>query len=306
MSIKAVIDLGTNTCNLLIAESSGNGNFHTLYDRKLPVKMGRGGIHKKLLLPDAIERGIKAFERHAENIRKFGVSQVKVVATSAIRGAANRDEFISEIKKRFGWDIEVINGEREAELIFKGVSRSLPPLGGKYLILDIGGGSNEFILVKDQNIIWKQSFNIGVARTLEHFKLTDPPSLKDTKLLENWYHTNLKELFDICRLHQPKILIGCSGAFDTFMDIWQQAPPDETIREASEFPLEIFKTIHQLLLNSNEITRSKIKGMDKNRVEMIVVASIFTNFILEKLEIRKLIHTHYALKEGVMTEIIDS
>ncbi len=305
MGIKAVIDLGTNTCNLLIAEILENGQFKTLCDRKLPVKMGRGGIHKEILLPDAMERGYKAFEGHARTIGNYPVDQVKVMATSAIRGARNREEFIGEIKRRFGWEIEVIDGQREAELIFKGVSRSLPPMEENYLILDIGGGSNEFILARNQKLIWKKSFNIGVARTLEHFALSDPPTLPETDQLEKWWDKNLTELLEVCRLHQPRVLIGCSGAFDTFMDIWQQVPPDQTIRESSEFPLPVFREIHNQLMNTEAQTRSEIRGMDKNRVEMIVVASLFINFILGKLGIQKLIHTHYSLKEGVMSELAE-
>ncbi len=305
MSIKAVIDLGTNTCNLLIAEVQENGQFKTLCDRKLPVKMGRGGIHKEILLPDAMERGYKAFEGHAQTIGNYPVDQVKVMATSAIRGARNREEFIGQVKLRFGWEIEVIDGEREAELIFKGVSRSLPQMEEDYLILDIGGGSNEFILARDQQLIWKKSFNIGVARTLEHFPLSDPPTLQEAKELEKWWNSHLTSLFEVCRSHQPKVLIGCAGAFDTFMDIRQQVPPDQTIRESSEFPLPVFREIHNQLIKTDAQTRSEIRGMDKNRVEMIVVASLFINFILEKLGIGKLVHTHYSLKEGVMAELAE-
>jgi exopolyphosphatase/guanosine-5'-triphosphate,3'-diphosphate pyrophosphatase len=304
MNRKAVIDLGTNTCNLLIADSLPGGTFRTLYDRKLPVKLGRGGIHKKILLPDAIEREITAFENHAATIRMYKADEVKVIATSAIRGASNRSEYLSLIKSKFGWDIEIIDGDREAELIFKGASISLSPTMGKYLILDIGGGSIEFILSENERIVWKKSFNIGIARVLELFKLSDPILPGEIVLLEEWFTENLKELWEICNKYQPTVLVGSSGAFDTFMDIYEQADPDLKIRKAFELPMEEFRCIHEQLIHSDSETRSRIKGMDKIRVEMIVVASIFTNFILTKLKIHKLIHTHYGLKEGVMAEII--
>ena len=284
MSRKAVIDLGTNTCNLLIADPLPGGSFKTLYDRKLPVKLGRGGINHNILLPEAIGRGINAFENHAETIRLYKVDEVKVVATSAIRGASNRFEFLSMIKRMFGWDIQIISGDSEAELIFKGVSISLNPGIGNYLILDIGGGSIEFILAEEEHIIWKKSFNIGIARVLELFKLSDPILPDETVMLEAWFAENLEELWEICNNYQPAILVGCSGAFDTFMDIYEQAIPDLKIRKASELPLEAFRRIHKELIRSDSETRSRIKGMDEMRVEMIVIASLFTNFILEKLE----------------------
>jgi exopolyphosphatase / guanosine-5'-triphosphate,3'-diphosphate pyrophosphatase len=304
MKRNAVIDLGTNTCNLLIADQLTDGSFKTLYDRKLPVKLGRGGIHRDILLPDAIGRGINAFESHAETIRMYNVDGVKVVATSAIRGASNKSEFLAIIKDMFGWDIEVIKGDREAELIFKGVRLSLSPGIGKYLILDIGGGSNEFILADEDDIIWKKSFNIGIARVLEILKISDPILPDEIVTLEAWFAENLRELWEICNLYHPPVLVGCSGAFDTFMDIYEQAVPDLKIRRASELPLEAFRQIHDKLIHTDFESRSAMKGMDKIRVEMIVVASVFTNFILDKLNIQKLIHTHYALKEGVMAELI--
>ncbi len=303
VSRKAVIDLGTNTCNLLIADLLPEGSFKTLYDRKLPVKLGRGGIQKGILLPDAIQRGISAFENHAATIQRYKADAVKVIATSAIRGAANRDDFLSVIKQKFGWDIEIIGGDREAELIFRGVSNSLPPEMNKYLVVDIGGGSIEFILAENGQLTWKRSFNIGIARVLELFQLSDPILPGEIKIVENWLTGKLSELWEICNLYQPSILVGSSGAFDTFMDIYEETDPDLQLRKASELPLEAYRRIHELLIISDTETRSRIKGMDKIRVEMIVVASIFTNFILEKLNIQKVIHTHYGLKEGMMAEL---
>jgi len=304
MSQYAVIDIGTNTCNLLIANILSDGTFKTVYDRKLPVKLGRGGIHHHLLLPEAIERGITALQSHSETIRKYDVQKVKVVGTSALRGATNSDEFLAKTKQLLGWDIEIIDGELEAELIFKGVGLSLPAGIGKYLILDIGGGSIEFILGHEHEIIWRKSFNIGIARALEIIPVSDPVTAPEILAFEQWFDEHLQELWQAAELHEPQTLIGCSGAFDTFMDIYEKTEPDLKIREVSEFPLKDYQLIHQLLIQSDNEIRSKMEGMDKMRVEMVVIASVFTNFILRRLQIRKLLHTHNALKEGVMDQLI--
>ena len=304
MSRYAVIDLGTNTCNLLIANLLSNGSFETLYDRKLPVKLGRGGIHKEILLPEAIERGINALQSHSDTIREYGVSKVKVVGTSALRGAFNRGDFLEKVKQLLGWEIEIIDGEQEAELIFSGVRLSLPEGIGKYLILDIGGGSIEFILANEDIIIWKKSFNIGIARALEMIQMSDPVTPTEILAFEQWFDEHLHELWRTCELYQPQTLIGCSGAFDTFMDIYENTTPDLKIRGVSEFPLKAFWQIHKRLIQSDHETRSKMEGMDKMRVEMVVIASVFTNFILRRLPFRKLLHTHNSLKEGVMERFI--
>ena len=304
MSRYAVIDIGTNTCNLLIAKILSNGTFKTIYDRKLPVKLGRGGIHNHLLLPEAIERGINALHNHSETIRKYNVQKVKVIGTSALRGATNSDEFITKTKQLFDWDIEIIDGDLEAELIFKGIGLSLPAGIGEYLILDIGGGSIEFILGDNNDIIWKNSFNIGIARALEIIPVSDPVTDSEISAFEQWFDKHLQELWHFAQLYLPQTLIGCSGAFDTFMDIYEKTEPDLKIRSVSEFPLEDYQQIHQLLIKSDHETRSKMEGMDKMREEMVVIASVFTNFILRRLHISKLLHTHNSLKEGVMDRLI--
>jgi len=304
MNRYAVIDLGTNTCNLLIANILPDNSFETHYDRKLPVKLGRGGIHKDILLPEAIERGISALQSHAETIREYGVSLVKVIGTSALRGATNRNEFIERVKNLLGWEIEIIDGELEAELIFKGVRLSLPDGIGRYLILDIGGGSIEFILADNNNIIWKKSFNVGIARALETIQMSDPITSSEIFAFEWWFDEHLQELWRICEIYQPQTLVGCSGAFDTFMDIHERVIPDLKIRGVSEFSRNDYQFIHNRLIHSDQETRSKMEGMDLMRVEMIVIASVFTNFILKRLQVKKLLHTHNSLKEGVMARLV--
>jgi len=306
MSRYAVIDLGTNTCNLLIADVVADGSFETIYDRKLPVKLGRGGIHNNILLADAIERGLTALQHHADTVRSYNVSRVMVIGTSALRGAINQKEFIDKVMALLGWEIKIIDGELEAALIFRGVKLSLPERMGKYLIMDIGGGSTEFILANDRGIIWKRSFNIGIARALETISISDPVTTKEIFAFEQWFDEHLDELWSTCKQHLPQTLVGCSGAFDTFMDIYENEEPDLKIRKVSEFPLEAYRQIHDRLILSDHQTRSKMKGMDKMRVEMIVIASVFTNFILRKLKIPKLLHTHNALKEGVMDLFISN
>jgi len=306
MSRFAVIDIGTNTCNLLIANVLPKGSFKTIYDQKLPVKLGRGGINKEILMPEAIERGILALQSHFKTIQEYDVSKIKVVGTSALRGATNRSEFLEKVKHLLGLDIEIIDGELEAELIFRGVRLSLPDGIGNYLIVDIGGGSIEFILANNNDILWRESFNIGIARALETIILSDPVTPAAILAYENWFDEHLQDLWIACERFQPQTLVGCSGAFDTLMDIYEKAEPDLKIRGVSEFPLEDYQMIHQQLILSDHETRSKMDGMDKMRVEMIVIASVFTNFILQKLTIKRLLHTHNALKEGVMDRLISN
>lgn len=306
MSRKAIIDLGTNTCNLLIAESLANGEFITLYEGKEAVKLGLGGIHKQLLLNDAIERGLNALHKHARTIDEHQVEEVRIFATSALRGAENRDNFLDAVRTNLGWEIEIIDGAREAELIFKGVNLSLPVNGQTVLILDIGGGSNEFILSQGDNILWKQSFNIGMARVLEIFRPSDPLHPDEILKMEQWFEKELEMLWQVCENHRPGILVGCSGAFDTFTDLYEEVEPESNYRTASLLPVGAFQKIHDTLKGSTLQERQKMKGMDPMRVEMIVVASVFVNFVLRKLDIGQMYQSHFALKEGAMHEFMSN
>jgi len=302
--IHAVIDFGTNTCNLLIAENNGVGTFRVLYEERIVVIIGHGSIRRKKILPEAMEKGLSALTLHEKNIYKYGAKNIRVIATSAIRDASNKFEFIDLVQKQFGWRMEVIDGSREAEYIFRGTVNSIPHLSEKFLVLDIGGGSNEFILAEGDNIIWKKSFNIGVARVMDFISISDPPVQKEIEEIENWYNDQLNELVEICCLHQPRILVGCSAAFDTIKDIQDGNEPDTIIRNPSSIPLNEFYRIHNLLISVDCKKRCQINGIDYKRAEMIIIASIFINLILHKLQIRKLIHTHCSLKEGIMFEMI--
>ncbi|MBL7970813.1 MAG: phosphatase, partial [Prolixibacteraceae bacterium] len=176
----AIIDLGTNTCNLLIA-SYQDENYQILYQGKEVVKLGKSGIDKNLLTSDGLERAITAIRKHQERIKQYEVSEILVLATSAIREATNRAWFQQELEKRTGLTLHIISGEKEAGLIFKGVKLAFNQIGNRSLILDIGGGSNEFILTEAGEPIWKQSFPVGMARVIERIPPSDPITPEEIK-----------------------------------------------------------------------------------------------------------------------------
>ena len=159
----AVIDLGTNTFNLLIAEASIGGGFATLYNEKLPVKLGEGGINKGIITDEAFYRGVQAMSYYADMIRQWKGEKILAFATSAVRNASNGNDFVRTVKEKTGIDIHVINGNQEAEYIARGVSQAVK-LGKKHsLVMDIGGGSTEFIILNDSEILWNK-----VSRSARH------------------------------------------------------------------------------------------------------------------------------------------
>ena len=161
--MKAIIDLGTNTFHLLIAEVR-NGLINEYFKLQIPVKLGKGGIGDNLITEDAFKRGLTALSEFRKYIDQFEIKEVHAFATSAVRSAKNGDEFIFKAKKYYQIEINAICGDDEAALIYEGVKHSFNLPEENILVMDIGGGSVEFIIGQKEDIFWKHSFNIGAAR----------------------------------------------------------------------------------------------------------------------------------------------
>lgn len=301
----AILDFGTNTFNLLIAEKKGDG-FDILYSGKEGVKLGRGGIKDRIITVEAMERAFHAIEKHLEVIKKFGAEEIHAFATSAVRSAENGKELVRNVKERYGFSVNVIDGTREAELIYKGVRMAAPFDADPAMILDIGGGSNEFIICNNEKVFWKHSFDLGMARILEQFDLEDPVSKANRSELETYFDSELKDLFAQTQKFQPFTLIGASGSFDTFRSL---------IEHKKHLPVDPlpgffisnkdYTSLHNDLLRSTLEERKAMPGMEPVRVEMIVPATIFVNFVVRKCGIKKIYQSAYALKEGVMAELFE-
>jgi len=304
-----ILDLGTNTFNLLITNIGKGQNFETLFFERIPVKLGEKGIDSGFIAHKAFERGLQALTRHHLSIKKYQTDQVFAFATSAIRDASNGLEFIDHVEKKFGFRPKIISGEREAELIYRGVRMAYPfPSGKNGLIIDIGGGSTEFILAGQEKLLWKQSFKLGAARLLEKFYPSDPIMPKEIGQVQQYLEENLEPLFMAASKYQPAILIGSSGSFDTFAYLARYGNPMGRVPEKNYFriPLTRFDELYEILCNSLLRERIAMPGMPEFRAEMIVLAAILTQFVLKRLHLKELIQTTYALKEGVVWELMNS
>ena len=301
----AVIDLGTNTCNLLIAEYLDQ-SYEILFQGKEVVKLGKGGIDKNMLTEDGLERAIQAIRKHQETSSKFHGSEIVIIATSAIREAINADWFQQQIKTNTELELLVISGEKEAELIFKGVKLAFDEIEDHSIILDIGGGSNEFILTEANQPIWKQSFPLGMARIIEQIPPSDPITSEEIRQINDYFESRLDLLWNQTKNIRITDLIGCSGAFDTVADLIDQTEPGTKTRTKQEIKIEDFLQIYEKLISSTTAERKKMKGLESIRIEMIVPSVIFIKLIIDRLSIREIYQTDYALREGVLYELIFS
>lgn len=296
------MDLGTNTFHLLIAEGDIN-NFREIVHEHIAVKLGEGGINKGMILPAPFERGIATMKQFGKQILENNTHNIKAISTSALRNASNRRDFIQRVKAEAGIDIEIVDGNREASFIYSGVKASGLLSDHNSLIMDIGGGSVEFIIGNQSELIWKQSFEIGAARLMERFHHTDPIPPASIEALNLYLENTLTYLFKAVEQIPVHELIGSSGAFETFAELID-----------SSFDLKKTKTYHfehgdlssvtNQMIRSTHAEREANKSIVPVRVDMIVVASLITRYIMQKLNLNKVSLCTYSLKEGVLAEMM--
>ncbi len=301
----AVLDLGTNVFNMLLASFEKDGCRY-IKEYKCAAKLGAGGLADGKIPQSAFDTASLAMERILKEIEiAGGADRIVPFATSAVRDAENGADFVKYMHGKYGVDIQVIPGEREAELIFKGIVQSLPQgilnEGENVLMLDIGGGSNEFIISDGRQILWKQSFPIGMARMREKFQYPEPISDETIGKFEAYCTDVLKPLWVEIERYKPTFFVGSSGSFDTFKDLMFGLDIEDT--PGMELPAGQLLQLHQMLLGSTSQERLAMPGMSPIRVDYIVLASVFTQMILRKIEPRMIYQSSYSLKEGGIAEL---
>lgn len=302
----AVIDLGTNTFHLMIVTPT-DGTLNVKYREKVPVKLGEKGINEGVISDAAAERALTTLKHFRTIVDDYGVERIFASATSAFRNASNSEGLIKRIQTETGFEVHIISGEEEAHFIHRGVKKALRIGNETSLILDIGGGSVEFIICNDEKIFWVQSFEIGAQRLLEKFHRHDPILPEEIQDLREYLNEKLAPLAKAISQYQPEVLIGSSGTFDTLVDIFY-AENNKPKQEWSEyrFPIEAFEKIYQELLSKDRTARLAIPGMIEMRVDMIVVACILIQHLIEYQVFKKMRVSTYALKEGVLDALLSN
>lgn len=303
----AIIDLGTNTFNLIVTKIESGNKFSILFNDKLSVKLGEGGINSNLIQAIPFARGIAAIQKHLQTANEFKVEKVFAFGTSAIRSARNGHDFVAEIKSQFGIAVQVIDGNKEAELIYEGVRLGLKLNSSNSLIMDIGGGSTEFIIANSTQIFWKKSFDLGAARLLEKFNPSDPIQQPEIAAIESYLEVQLKDLDQALKTYEVSELIGSSGSFDTFAEVItskQGQPINLKETSAYTFQLAEFFETEESIVKSTKAERLITPGIIEMRVDMIVISGIFTRYILEKYTLSAMRLSTFALKEGVIVNLM--
>lgn len=296
----AVIDCGTNTFNLLIASLNKDGlDIHL--KKKRVVKLAQD-FSNKLINDKATLRALKAMHYYKGLIHdaKIPSNAIYCVGTSAIREAKNQIDFIREVYLATKIKIQPISGLQEATYIFKGILKEQIFSDECVLIMDIGGGSVEFILSKGRKIIWKKSFPIGAAKILNRIQPHFPFENSEVKAISTLFYSELSELISAIEKYQPRILVGSSGSFDSLISIRNKLFLKESLQEQNNhLKMSTFQMIFNDLVKKDYPALLKTPGLLRMRAKMIVPSIMLIKFVLQKMGKTEIIVSKYSLKEGL-------
>jgi len=296
----AIIDLGTNTFHLLISDGG-----RAIHEERRAVRLGMGGINKGQILPDALGRATDCLKDYAAIAASHAAGRILAFGTSALRNAANGPEVCAHLLSETGIEVKVIGGDEEATFIWEGVRAAMDLGDAPGLIVDIGGGSVEFIIASRDRMEWKKSIEVGGQRLIERFQGHDPILPSEIKEIEQYLSETLSGVMEALRNHSPSVLIGSSGSFDTLSEM-------HCLRSGIPYPatpetpltVDSFHRIHQDLLRLDRDGRMALPGMIELRVDMIVVASVLIRFLLNCHPFSALRVSSFSLKEGVRATLL--
>jgi exopolyphosphatase / guanosine-5'-triphosphate,3'-diphosphate pyrophosphatase len=293
---KAVIDLGTNTFNLLIADVQ-EGAFTVVLSTKEAVLLGMGGINDAKITQEAIDRAMKAFERFVQLCDAFEVerSQVVAIGTSALRDATNAAELLDKVRSEHRISIEIVSGIREAELIYKGVKWT-DPFDEPAIIMDIGGGSTEFISADKEGIRSALSIDIGVSRVYQLFQRVEIYPETTQASIGAYFDSQANGRMSAFSSDR---LIGASGSFETFYEMifCEKWVP---FRGIVELPMERLNQELTWTIQSTQTERDQHEWITPIRKVMLPIAAIQLRWAIEHVNCSHVLLSPYSLKEGVL------
>lgn len=294
-----VVDLGTNTFHLLIAEPNGQGGFRELFRYRQFVKLAEEGI--QVIGETPFQRGLVALQGIKAKLDEYGVDRVRAFGTAALRTASNGSEFIRQVRAATGIEIQLITGDEEARLIHLGVVQAVPLDQQRRLIMDIGGGSVEFIIADRSRVFWAQSFPVGVAVLFTRFHHHNPISAPEMAAVQRFLDEHLEPLCRALDAFPTHHLIGAAGTFDVIETLLAHSKPTP---HSAIVALPDFYPLYFRLLEATVEERRTMEGVPEERVDMIVVAMILIDYVIRLSSTRELTVSSFALKEGMLWELL--
>ncbi len=301
----AAIDLGTNSFHAVIVDIYPDGSFRTVDKLKEMVILAEKGMSDHLS-EDAMLRGLDALKRIKFLCDSQEVETILAFATSAIRESKNGGEFIQRIYRETRIKARAIPGKREAQLIGYAVRHSISMDDEMVMMVDIGGGSVEFIIGNNTEMVYHNSLKLGVARMSAKFVENDPITDKEIHKLEKHYKKKLKKVFKAAEKYPIKTIIGSSGTMENIGAMvanQKSLPADITLNELV-FTASDFQDLYKDFILLNRKKRKKINQLDEKRIDIINPGMVLVKFLLEKFGIEHIKISEGALRDGMIQEFI--
>ncbi|WP_320781019.1 Ppx/GppA phosphatase family protein [Streptomyces sp. CRN 30] len=312
MTRVAAIDCGTNSIRLLVADADpATGELVDLDRRMTIVRLGQGVDRTGRLAPEALERTFAACREYAEAIKEHGAERVRFVATSASRDAENRDEFVRGVVDILGVEPEVITGDQEAEFSFTGATKELTgrtDLEKPYLVVDIGGGSTEFV-VGDDHVRAARSVDVGCVRMTERHLVrdgvvADPPGEDAVAAVRDDIEAALDLAEETVPLREARTLVGLAGSVTTVSAIAQELPEyDSAAIHHSRVSYERVRGITEWLIGSTHAERAAVPSMHPGRVDVIAAGALVLLAVMERTGAREVVVSEHDILDGIAWSI---
>ncbi len=291
---RAVIDVGTNSVKLLVADVLGR-EIHPVCEESKQTRLGQGFYETHQLLPEAISNTAQAVARFAARAQEFQVTQIRVIATSAARDAVNAAELIAAIERASGHRSEIISGEQEADWAFQGVTTDPTLADIPFLLLDVGGGSTEFILGHGLHKHFRQSFRLGTVRLLETIPHSDPPTREEFAETRHWVRDFIEDKIrpvfgpvleretQLQVAHTPVTLVGTGGTttilarMEAHLETYERAVIEATRISAARVQWHT-ENLWRLPLAQRE----GIIGLPRKRADVILTGAVIFEAVMEQ------------------------
>lgn len=302
----AAIDVGTNSFHLIIVKVLEGQKFSVIAKEKAVVRLGESPSQIKHLSSEAMKRGIEAMKIFAMMATQTG-SPIRAVATSAVREAANRDDFIRRVFEATGIEIEVVSGFEEARLIYLGVLQALQVFNDRIALFDIGGGSTEFVIGERGKILYANSFKIGAIRMTQRFFTTEKVTENQVEDCRLFVRGEIYHAAQAIRNSNSKTLIASSGTAQTIVAM-VLAARGETVPESLNgvriARSQIRQIVERIIKAKSYRERAALPGVDPRRADILVAGAVVMETILNDCGFDEFMISSYALREGIVLDTI--
>jgi len=300
----AAIDIGTNSIHMVIADVASDGGITVVDRTKEMVRLGRGVFVTGRIGRDAMDLGVRTLRTFTRLARVRRVQRIRAVATSAVREAQNGPTFVERARREAGLQVKVISGREEARLIYRAAAHSLGLGGEPYLLMDVGGGSVELVLVRDGRPAWLESLPLGVARLAEQFLPTDPPGPKQRKQLVAHIEEELGRVLREVRRTGTTRAVGTSGTVHALVAMVYAARGDDPGRlHGLSAATAEFSQLRRALVGCTAAERLALPGADPKRVDLLPASAILVETCLRRGRITELTACTWALREGILLDL---